>query len=54
MPTSSYMPSTDNGKADLLEHLATTLPPYAALFTISDEDLSRLKADVPLLFAIPC
>jgi hypothetical protein len=45
MTTSSYMPSSDNGKADLLEHLATSLPSYAASFTISDEDLARLKAD---------
>jgi hypothetical protein len=26
MTTSSYMPSTDNGKADLLDHLAYILP----------------------------
>ncbi|MEY3788007.1 MAG: hypothetical protein RIQ94_1735 [Pseudomonadota bacterium] len=31
MTTSSYMPSTDNGKADLLDHLADTLPTYAAV-----------------------
>jgi hypothetical protein len=45
MTTSSYMPSTDNGKADLLDHLTYTLPTYASLLMISDEDVASLKTD---------
>jgi hypothetical protein len=45
MTTSSYMPGTDNGKADLLDHHANTLPTYASLLMISDEDAAILKTD---------
>ena len=45
MATSSYMPNTDSGKADLLDHLAATLPHYAALLEVSAADLASLKAD---------
>ena len=45
MPTSSYMPKDDSGKADLLDHVATTLPKYAALLEISAEDMASLQAD---------
>ena len=45
MTTSSYMPSTDNDNADLLDHLADTLPTYASLLMISDEDVASLKTD---------
>ena len=45
MTSSSYMPGTDNGKADLLDHLANTLPTYASLLMISDEDVASLKTD---------
>lgn len=45
MPTSSYMPSDDGGKAELLEHLAVILPKYAELLNISADDLNSLKAD---------
>lgn len=43
MPGSSYMPTTDGGKAELLEHLAATLPKYAELLEISASDLDMLK-----------
>ena len=45
MTTSSYMPGTDNGKADMLDHLANTLPTYASLLMIPNEDLVILKTD---------
>ena len=45
MTTSSYMPGTDNGKADLLDHLANTLTTPAPLLMISDEDVASLKID---------
>ena len=45
MTTNYFMPTTDNGKADLLEHLAATLPRYATLLDVSDADLAALKAD---------
>ena len=45
MTTSSYMPNDDGGKADLLDHLAATLPKYAALLEISDADIAILQAD---------
>jgi hypothetical protein len=35
MTINSYMPNTDNDKADLLDHLAHTLPQYIALLDIS-------------------
>ena len=45
MTTSSYMPNDDAGKADLLDHLAATLPKYAALLGLSDADLATRQAD---------
>ena len=38
MTTSPYMPNNDDDRADLLEHLAATLPTYAALLEISAQD----------------
>ena len=45
MTTSSYMPNDDAGKADLLDHLAATLPKYAALLGLSDADIATRQAD---------
>ena len=45
MPTSSYMPKDDSGKADLLDHVAATLPKYAALLDISAVELASQQAD---------
>jgi hypothetical protein len=45
MTTTSFMPHTDNGKADLLDHLANTLPAYAGLLSLSAESLAALTAD---------
>jgi hypothetical protein len=45
MTTNTFMPSTDSGKADLLEHAASTLPHYAALLEVTNEDLVSLQAD---------
>ena len=45
MTTTPYMPNTDNGKADLLDHLANTLPAYAGVLSLSDESLATLSAD---------
>ncbi len=45
MANSSFMPNTDSGKADLLDHLASTLPHYAALLEVSNEDLASFQAD---------
>ena len=44
MPNSPYMPNTDDDRANLLEHLAATLPTYVALLEISTQDLAGLKA----------
>ena len=35
MTTSSYMPKSDDGRADLLEHLVAILPKYATILDIS-------------------
>ena len=45
MPTSSYMPKDDGGKADLLDHVAATLPKYADLLNVSAEDLAFHQDD---------
>ena len=45
MTTISFMPNTDGGKADLLDHLAATLPHYVELLNINAEDMATLKAD---------
>ena len=41
----TYMPNTDSGKADLLDHLAHTLPLYKALLEINDLTLTTLTTD---------
>ena len=45
MASNYFMPTTDNGKADLLDHLAISLTRYASQLDISDVDLAGLKAD---------
>jgi hypothetical protein len=45
MPTSSYMPTDDSGKADLLDHIALTVLKYLILLEISDADLAVRQAD---------
>lgn len=45
MATTSYMPTDDSGKADLLDHLAATLPHYAELLEVSADAQAALKAD---------
>jgi len=45
MPTSSYMPKDDNGKADLLDHVAATLPKYAALLDVTADEMTSHQAD---------
>ena len=43
--TTSYMPKTDSGKADLLDHIAHTLPLYKTLLEISDQNMATLTTD---------
>ena len=45
MPTSSFMPKDDSSKADLLDHVAATLPKYMGTLEISADDLASLQAD---------
>ncbi|HCI51854.1 MAG: hypothetical protein WCK93_06540 [Nitrosomonadales bacterium] len=45
MSNAAYMPKDDNSKADLLEHMAVTLPKYTVPLNISDGDMVQLKAD---------
>ncbi len=45
MTSNTFMPNTDSGKADMLEHAASTLPHYAALLEVTNEDLASLQAD---------
>ena len=45
MTSNSFMPTTDGGKANLLDHAATTLPHYAAILEVTNEDLTSLQAD---------
>ena len=40
MSTITFMPSTDSGKADLLNHLSTALPQYATLLNMTADDLN--------------
>ena len=35
MTSNAFMPNTDSGKADLLDHAASILPRYAALLEVS-------------------
>ena len=45
MANNSFMPSTDSGKADLLDHLASTLPHYATVLEVSNDYIFSLQAD---------
>jgi hypothetical protein len=45
MSSNAFMPNTDSGKADLLDHVASTLPHYVALLEVTNEDLASLQAD---------
>ena len=45
MTTSPFTSSSDDDRADLLEHLVETLPAYAELLDISTQDLDELKID---------
>jgi len=45
MPNTTYMPTDDGGKAELLEHLTATLPKYSQLLEINELDLLTLKND---------
>jgi|GEM_PF-5100738 len=45
MTSNAFMPNTDSGKADLLDHVATILPRYAALLEVTNEYLADLQAD---------
>ena len=45
MPTNTYLPKDDSGKADLLDHVAATLPKYTGTLEISADDLTSLQAD---------
>lgn len=44
MPNTSAIPRDDAGKLALLQHLAATLPNYAAALEISTDDLTLVKA----------
>ena len=45
MSTSYFMPTSDSGKADLLDHLASNLPRYKDLLVLSDETCASVSAD---------
>ena len=45
MPTSSFTPKDNSSKAELLVHVAATLPKYTGTLEISEEDLASLQAD---------
>ena len=45
MTTSPYMPKNDDDRADLLEHIVTTLPKYITLLEINAQDFDELQAD---------
>ena len=45
MPNATFMPKTDTGKVELLEHVASTLPKYQSIFQISNEDMETVKSD---------
>ena len=55
MTSNTFMPNTDSGKADFLEHAASTLPHYAALLEVTNEDLSSLQADaIAFRYTLKC
>jgi len=45
MPTGYFLPLDDSGKADLLDHLAVTLPKYTKVFALTAEILATRQAD---------
>jgi hypothetical protein len=45
MTSNSFMPNTDGGKANLLDHVASNLPHYAALLAVTNDDLASFQAD---------
>ena len=45
MTSTYYMPISDSGKADLLNHLAFNLPQYQTLLNLSEEDLNGIMQD---------
>ena len=45
MTTTYFMPSTDSGKADLLDHFSGAISRYAPLLDVSAVDMAALKAD---------
>ena len=45
MSTSYFMPTSDSGKADLLDHLASNLTRYKDLLVLSDETCASVSAD---------
>jgi len=45
MTTTTFMPVTDGGKANLLDHLSTALLPYSTVLNIAPEDIASLSAD---------
>ncbi|MEI6145905.1 MAG: hypothetical protein D0531_04455 [Methylococcales bacterium] len=45
MTSNAFMPSTDSGKADLLDHVASILVNYASILEVTAEDLASLQAD---------
>jgi hypothetical protein len=45
MTSNAFMLKTDSGKADLLDHVASTLLHYVALLEVTNEDLAGLQAD---------
>lgn len=45
MSTSYFMPTSDSGKADLLDHLASNLARYKDLLVLSDDTCASVSAD---------
>jgi len=45
MTINYFMPTTDNGKADMFDHFAAAMPRYAPLLDVSAVDVATLKAD---------
>ena len=45
MTSTTYMPASDSGKADFLDHLAINLPIYSTQLNIPADDIVTLTAD---------
>jgi len=45
MTSTTYMPASDSGKADFLDHLAINLPIYSTQLNIAADDIVTLTAD---------